>query len=617
MSIGRSLERDLLLRLGIVAVITLFLLLVVFFLAYRVQLQEERANASLGVNLLLQASLENAMLKRDVPGLADIVRRLGDQPGIRRVMILNPGGEVRFASDAQALGNRHPELTALAPGSGPRTEFVRDALGEEMLRSINPVPNKPPCEGCHGAVGMHAVNGILVVDYDAREVRRKAWLGAAALSLAGTGVLVLMLGMLWHLLHRRVLVPVARLSEASAAIEAGRLDQPVRIEGNDELAALAGRFNRMAGRIAEQMAEIRNHEAYLQQVLDGLPDGVRVIDAADKRIVLANHAYCRQLGEEHGAVIGRTCHSSSHRRDTACIATMVVCPLVECRQEGTVLKATHRHQCADGRALPVEIHAARIGIGGKAYIVESIRDLSEIARISHEQRLSELGLLAAGVAHEIHNPLASIRLVVQGLTRELRSGGSDPAKAGQYLELIDGEIDNCITVTRRLLLLSRQPEGRRQLVEVVAAIDDALRLLDYDAQARGVRQEFLPPSSPIHVLADEGEVRMILLNLLQNAHHAMPNGGVVTVRAGVRGDEVAIEVADSGCGIPAEYLEHIFDPFFSRRADDVAGTGLGLTIVRNIVERFGGSIDVDSVAGEGARFTVRLPLASAAMTEAR
>ena len=616
MTSSRSLERDLLMRLGIAALAASFLLLVVFFLAYRIQLQDERANASLGVNLLLQASLENAMLKRDVPGLAEIVRRLGDQPGIRRVMILNPGGEVRFASDAQSLGHRLPELVAVVPGTGPGAEFVRDALGEEMLRSINPVRNKPPCEGCHGSVGAQPVNGILVVDYDAREIRRKAWLGAAALSLAGLGVLVLMLGLLWRLLHRRVLLPVARLSEASAAIEAGRLDQHVSIEGGDELAALAGRFNRMAGRISEQMAEIRTHEAYLQQVLDGLPDGVRVIDVVDKRIVLANRAYCRLHGENLGAVIGQPCFSSSHRRETACIGTMVVCPIAECRNEGDMLKATHRHQCADGRALHVEVHAARIGIGDKAYVVESIRDLSEVARISHEQRVSELGLLAAGVAHEIHNPLASIRLVVQGLLREIGTGVSDPGKVGQYLGLVDGEIDNCITVTRRLLLLSRQPESRRQLVDVVAAIDDALRLLDYDAQARGVRQEFRPPSSPIHVMADEGEVRMILLNLLQNAHHAMPEGGVVTVRAEVRDNEVTIEVADSGCGIPAEYLEHIFDPFFSRRADEVTGTGLGLTIVRNIVERFGGGIDVDSVVGEGTKFMVRLPLASAATAEA-
>lgn len=612
----RSLERDVLVRLGLVAAVASAFMLLIFLLAYRTQLLEERARSSLGVNLLLQASLENAMLKRDVPGLSDIVQRLGEQPGIRRVMILNPSGEVRFASEAPAIGRRFPDLAKFDPEPGAASTFVLDDMGEEILRSVNPVRNKTLCEGCHGTVEAHPVNGILVVDYDAREIRRHAWTGAAAFSLAGLVVLALVLGLLWRLLHRRVLLPVAQLSEASAAIEAGQLNRKVAIAGGDELAGLATRFNRMAARIAGQMAEIRAHEAYLQQVLDGLPDGVRVIDVAEKRIVLANAAYCAQLGVGHAATIGQTCYGSSHGRDASCIATLVSCPIVECRTDGDRLKATHRHVRADGHPLAVEVHAARIGIDGKAYIVESIRDLTESARISHEQRLSELGMLAAGVAHEIHNPLGSIRLVVQGLAREIKAGGSEPEKMGSYLELVDDEIDNCIAVTRRLLLLARQPEGRRQIVDVAAAIDDTLRLLDYDAQARGIGQEFLAPGTPIHVLADEGELRMVLLNLLQNAHHALPGGGKVSVRAEVAGSEVAIEVADNGRGIPADHLEHIFDPFYSRRADGVAGTGLGLTIVKNIVERFGGRIEVVSVPGAGARFTFRLPLATAAAAEA-
>lgn len=613
---GRSLERDVLLNLGLVAVLASALMLALILVAFRAQLLEERSRASMGVNLLLQASLENAMLKRDVPGLADIVQRLGGHQGIRRVMILNPSGEVRFASEAPAIGRRYPQLTIAGPGPKADAAFVHDDAGEEVLRSIIQVRNKTPCEGCHGAVAAHPVNGVLIVDYEAREIRHKAWVGAVAFSLAGIAVLALILGLLWRLLRRRVLLPVARLSEASADIETGRLDRPVAVSGEDELAGLAARFNRMAARIAAQMAKIRTHETYLQQVLDGLPDGVRVIDAADKRIALANRAYCEQLGVEHAATIGKACYASSHRRESPCVDTLVSCPLVECREEGTRLKATHRHLRADGTTLAVEVHAARIGIGGKAYIVESIRDLTQVARVSHEQRLSELGLLAAGVAHEIHNPLASIRLVVQGLAREIKSGGSEPARVSDYLELVDGEIDNCIAVTRRLLLLSRQPEGRRQIVDVVAAIDDTARLLDFDAQARGIRQMFLPPVAPIHVLADEGELRMVLLNLLQNAHHAMPQGGIVRVSAMAQGGEVAIEVADDGCGIAEEHLEHIFDPFFSRRADGVAGTGLGLTIVKNIVERFGGRIEAASAPGKGACFTVRLPLASSATVEA-
>jgi PAS domain S-box-containing protein len=608
---GRSLKRDVLIRLALAATGASLLLLVVFLAAYRAQLREERSHASLGFNLLLQAALENAMLKRDVPGLADIVARLGAQPGIRGVMILNPAGEVRFSSATDLLGRRRPELVPADPGAGPQASFDVDARGADVLRSVNPVRNKAACTGCHGATDANPVNGILVVDYDAADIRRQAWIGASALTAAGLGVLLLILALLWHLLNRRVLAPVAHLTEASGALEAGRLDRRVAIAGNDELARLGGRFNRMAERVAEQMATIRAHETYLQEVLDGLPDGVRVFRAADMGIVLANRAYCEQLGYGREDVVGRTCFASSHGREQPCVATLVSCPLRECRADGDHIKAAHRHQHADGRVIPVEIHAARVDIDGKPYIVESIRDLAAAARVSHEQRLSELGLLAAGVAHEIHNPLASIRLGVQGLSREIREGRHDPARVSDYLGLIDDEIDNCIAVTRRLLLLSRVPSSSRQLIELAGVADDTLRLLDFDAQTHGIEQRLLRPSAPVHVLADDGELRMMLLNLVQNAHHAMPQGGKLTARIAVEGSDALVEVRDDGCGIPEEILPQIFDPFFSRRGDGEPGTGLGLTIVKNIVERFGGRVAVDSAPGQGTRFAIHLPLASA------
>jgi PAS domain S-box-containing protein len=606
-----SLKRDVLVRLALVAAGVSLLMLALFLAAYRSQLEKERSHASLGFNLLLQAALENAMLKRDVPGLADIVGRLGEQPGIRGVMILNPQGEVRFASTAAALNSRRPDLLPADPRVGPQAAFDRDEHGAEVLRSVNPVSNKAQCTTCHGPVAVNPVNGILVVDYDAAEIRRQAWLGALAFAGAGVAVMLLLLTLLWRLLSRRVLEPVARLSEASAAIEGGQLDRRVAIGGDDELARLGGRFNRMAERLAEQMARIRAHETYLQEVLDGLPDGVRVIRVADKAIVLANRAYCAQLGRDRTDVVGRTCHDSSHGREQPCVATLVSCPLQECPAHGDRLKATHRHRRADGSLFPVEIHAARVDIDGAAYLVESIRDLAEAARVSHEQRLSELGLLAAGVAHEIHNPLASIRLGVQGLSREIREGRHDPMQVSDYLGLIDGEIDNCIVVTRRLLLLSRAPPSRRQLIDVGAAVDDTLRLLDFDARKRGIEQQLERPDTPIHVLADDGELRMVLLNLLQNAHHAMPRGGRLTARVGVEAGEAVIEITDDGMGIPQEILPQIFDPFFSRRGDGEPGTGLGLTIVKNIVERFGGRVTVDSPPGQGTRFTIHLALAGA------
>lgn len=196
--------------------------------------------------------------------------------------------------------------------------------GEEVLRLVNPVRNKAPCAPCHGQASDHPVNGILVVDDDAAEIRAQAWQSAAALAAAGVGVLGLIMAVLWRSLSRHVLRPVAELGRASAALEAGRLDERVSLAGNDELAELGQRFNRMAERLEAQMALVRANETYLQQVLDGLPDGVRVIRASDMRVVLANRAFRQQTGQPDSEVIHRPCHQSSHNRATPCIATLVV-----------------------------------------------------------------------------------------------------------------------------------------------------------------------------------------------------------------------------------------------------------------------------------------------------
>jgi len=533
-------------------------------------------------------------------------------------MILNPAGDVRFASTPAKLGLRLPALVPAADAR-PSADFVLADDGREVLRSINPVRNKPPCAPCHGQAVDHPVNGILVVDYDASEIRAHAWRSAAAFAAAGVAVLALIMTVLWRSLNRQVLVPVARLGEASAAIEAGRLGQRVHLEGNDELSELGSRFNRMAERLEAQMALVRAREAYLQQVIDGLPDGVRVIRVRDMTVVLANRAFCQQVGLPVERVVNAPCYRSSHSRDEPCVATMVICPLRELKEVGDALKASHHHLRADGSRFPAEVNAVLVEIQHEGQpercIVESVRDLGQAARISHEQRLSELGLLAAGIAHEIHNPLASVRLGVQGLTREVREQRIAPEQIVDYMGLIDQEIDNCIAVTRRLLLLARPPTHSLQLVVLDEALTDTLRLLEFDADSRKIVQRVDLPESQSRVLADEAEIRMIFLNLIQNAHHAMPTGGTLTARLVRQAGHAVIEIADTGIGMSAEHVAQIFDPFFSRRADGVAGTGLGLTIVRSFVERMGGDIEVASAPGAGSRFRIRLPLAETALDQ--
>jgi signal transduction histidine kinase len=597
------------------------LLLGMLFLGlYRQQLEHERAEASLHLNRMLQVTWENAMMKRDVDGLRDIVAKLGTLPGIRDVLILAPSGEVRFASDAAKLGRQMPGVAQATTAGKPVSRFESLEAGGEVLRSINPVPNRGPCSPCHGPVAKNPVNGVLVIDYDAAPIRDSARQSAALFLLAGSAVLGLTLATLWLALRRHVIRPLADLDAAARALATGDLSVRAVVTRDDEIGRAADSFNRMAERLEAQMALVRVHEAWLQEILDGLPDGVRVIRVADKKVVLANRAFCQQTGRPLEEILDHPCHLSSHGRADPCAATLVICPLIELQEVGATLKANHHHQQAGGGQFPAEVSAVLVeidrGNGGERYIVESVRDLGQAVRVSHEQRLSELGLLAAGIAHEIHNPLGSVRLGVQGLAREIREARITPEQIAEYMGLIDQEIDNCIAVTRRLLLLARPPSNSLQLVVLGEALTDTLRLLEFDAQGRNIRQQIEVAAAQLRVLADEAEIRMIFLNLVQNAHHAMPEGGTLTARVSEADGQALIEIADTGIGMEAEHVARIFDPFFSRRADGVAGTGLGLTIVKNFVERMAGEIRVESAPGRGTRFLIQLPLAESAWEKA-
>ena len=276
------------------------------------------------------------------------------------------------------------------------------------------------------------------------------------------------------------------------------------------------------------------------------------------------------------------------------------------------MNCRHRHRAAGGREFPVEVHAVLVERSGSAgrerLIVESTSALSEVARLSQEQRLSELGLLAAGIAHEIHNPLGSMRLAIEGLLRNIRHGNADQQRICSYLEMMNAEIDRCTGVTQRLLLLSRLPQQQAQIVSLNKAVNDTLQLLDFDARSHGIVQHEDLATDDLRVLADDSDLRMVVLNLVQNAHHAMPDGGSLTVSSRAEGKLAVIEVRDTGVGIPPAMIDNIFDPFFSHRADGEGGTGLGLAICKAIVERYAGTIEVSSVPGQGAAFSVRLPL---------
>lgn len=621
--IASSLSRKLALAVSAAMGAASLVFLALFLGLYQAEIARERSETSLQINRLLQASLENAMLKRDLEGLRAIVQRLGEQEGVRRVMITNPDGEVRFSSQPDLVGQSrlpgdYADCVACPSETGEVdqwTSFGTEADGQEILRSINPVRNKAACTQCHGPVPLNPVNGILYVDYDAAAIKQTARQGALLLVGSGAIVVLVALGGAWWFTRRNVLQPIGELAAASRALAVGRSDARASLRTRDELGKLGDTFNEMAGKLQRNLQEIERRDVFLQSLIDAVPDGIRVIDE-DYTILQANKAYCRQLGYRLGEVVGLACHQSSHDRQEPCPPTMAMCPLYEIRRNGRPVKTIQQHICRDGSAVQVEVIAAPLRVAGKGgertVIVESIRDLTKHLQVSQEQRLAEMDQLASGVAHEIHNPLASIRLALQAALRSKDGGKSDTPELYRYLETMDGEIDRCIEITERLLRLSSPPDERPQLVAVNEAVSETLSLLVYEAERKGIAVKSDLDAADPRVLAGDSEIRMLVLNLAQNAFHAMPDGGSLQVTSRRQDDDVEIGFVDTGVGIQPQDIPYIFDPFFSRRADGVKGTGLGLTICKAVAERYGGRMDVRSRAGEGSEFRVTFPSAEKA-----
>lgn len=561
-------------------------------LVYERELRTARADAATQVSRLFQSSLENAMLKRDLEGLNTLVGALGHQPGIVRVFITTPQGEVRFSSGQGLVVGERLAVDVTAP----TTRFLDGPDGREVLRSINPVSNKPQCGQCHGPLEARPVNGVFFVDFDAAEVRTTAWKAMGL--VAGVALLFVLFVVAggWWFLSREVLGPTARISEASRRFQGGEWSTRVGLSGAGELATLGQSFDAMAGALERQVRELGAQREFLQGLIDAVPDGLRVIDQ-DHRVVLSNRAYRAMSG-------AATRCWEAYGRDRPCEPTLIYCPLHELRQHAGPVKVMHQRRDAAGRSHEVEITAARLDGG---LIVESMRDLKEVIQHSHKQKLAELGQLAAGVAHEIHNPLASVRIAMSAAL------ATSTGELTTLLETVDREIDRCVEVTHRLLRLSVPSSTTTELVDLDRVGAETVSLLHWEAERLGVTLR-CTPSGDARVLTSDSDMRMVALNLAQNALHAMPTGGTLEVKTRRVGERVEWSFTDSGVGMSAETLARIFDAFFSKRADGQTGTGLGLSIVRTIVDNAGGDIDVQSALGRGSTFTVSFPAAREALT---
>jgi signal transduction histidine kinase len=189
----------------------------------------------------------------------------------------------------------------------------------------------------------------------------------------------------------------------------------------------------------------------------------------------------------------------------------------------------------------------------------------------------------------------------------------DPEGVQRHLVLIDEQINRCIEITGRLLRLGALPSEYPELVPLNSVLTETISLLQDEARERSIEIEYdLHPSNP-RIVASDADLRMVVLNLVQNAFHAMIDGGRLQVSTRREQQCVELVIDDAGVGIDPALLPRIFDPFFGRRADGTKGAGLGLAIVKNLVERHGGRVSIEPLQPKGCRALVTFPSADHAV----
>jgi PAS domain S-box-containing protein len=248
---------------------------------------------------------------------------------------------------------------------------------------------------------------------------------------------------------------------------------------------------------------------------------------------------------------------------------------------------------------------------GRLVIFDDVTDRAELEqRLVQADKLSSIGLLAAGVAHEVNTPLAVISTYAQMLAKQV----ADDTQKSVILDKIAKQTFRASEIVNSLLNFSRTSSTSFGEVKLNRVIQETLSLLEHQLQKTGiqVRTELDPELGPVH--GNAGKLQQVFLNLILNARDAMRSGGVVEVRTWQEGARARIEVADSGTGIAPEHLHRVYDPFFTTKPAR-QGTGLGLAVTYGIIQEHGGSIEVANRPGGGAQFRIELPLAKIAAVQ--
>ncbi len=509
-----------------------------------------------------------------------------------RVTIIGGDGKVLGDSELDAEGLRRvenhggrPEVRAALAGQVGRALRRSNTLAEEMLYVAVPLDEKDPGRGIvRLAVPLLAVTR-------AQDRVRPLILGASILSV----ILAAAFG--WVAARG----PARRLQEmtrAASEIAAGRLGARAHPGGNDEVAEVGRSLNRMADQLEERLTMLGRERHQLRTMLDGMVEGVLLLDAAG-RVVLANPAFTRMFD---------ALEPVEGRRPLEVARVPVLQELVDAALATTV--PLSRDMVLGGER-PRAISASLAAVRDADQMVGAVavfHDVTEIRRLEQVRRD-----FVANVSHELRTPLTAIK----GYAETLLGGAlEDPPRAAEFVEVIARHAERLRALIEDLLDLAAIEQGEAPTAlgpvsvrEVATQAESTLRpaALNKRQDLRVTLAADLPD-----VLADRDRLAQVLINLLDNAVKFTPEDGRIDIAAVMEGGRIVITVRDTGVGIPPGEQERIFERFYRvdrSRDRREGGTGLGLAIAKHLTQAMGGSIEVESAPGSGTTFRISLAVA--------
>jgi len=508
-----------------------------------------------------------------------------------RVTLIDPSGRVTGDSDIGQAGivgmENHltrPEVRdALAGGYGSSLRYS-DTLKTRMLYSALAYS-----DGRNSGI----IRLALPLDYlaDATAALHRMTGGA----LAGAILLALALSLI---LSKITSDPLREMAAAAARIGKQENYAPIPVTSRDEIGALATVLNEMARRIDHQMQSLATEKRRLDTILRGMGEGVMVA-TANGQITLVNPSFREMFGIS-GEVEGRRLIEISRNPD---------------------LQSAFRDLGLSGTDLTREIHIQPGNVtllthwvpltadGSDDGIVAVFHDISDMKQVEEMRRD-----FVANVSHELRTPVS----VIKGYAETLLQDGllaSEPDRAGRFVGIIHNHAERLTTLINDILTLSCLESRTAALdlndLDIAGTVGKSCALLASQAAQKNIRlQNDVGPGLP-RIMADQGRLEQVLVNLIDNAVKYTPEGGRVRIFAERCETSLRISVEDSGIGIPAKDLPRIFERFYrvdEGRSRDKGGTGLGLSIAKHIVQLHGGEINVSSVPGKGSTFSFTLQI---------